>query len=291
MLTTRSYYLPTPNCEIQAKQAATEEASKRLAELTRLLDRAGVDEQRAAHFLIRLLFCLFAEDVDLLPNRVFGKLIEATRSKPQLFPEQCRQLFSAMSTGGMFALEMIPHFNGGLFDTDDVIALTAEELGILAQVHELDWSRIEPSIMGTLFEHSFDKSKRAQLGAHYTSAEDILRIVKPVLMAPLFRKWDEVKREALKLVERRESTDSSSAKSRYDHRLAGLLREFTDELAGMKVLDPACGSGNFLYVALRELLQLDKDVMAFAGEQGLSRLLPTVNPLQLRGIEINRFAR
>ena len=169
------------------------------ADFARIADRlraAGAESPRIAHFLIRLLFCLFAEDVELLPRGLFARLIERTRYQPAAFAAQLRQLFAVMATGGWFGADEIKHFNGGLFEDDTALELDGESMDVLARVAAADWGAIEPSIFGTLFERSLDPDKRSQLGAHYTSKEDILLIVEPVLMAPLRRRWAEVKAEA-----------------------------------------------------------------------------------------------
>ena len=128
-------------------------------------------------------------------------MVDQGRDKPNAFNQQLRQLFAAMANGGYFGADEIPHFNGGLFDSDDVIDLDVDALRILYGVCGLDWSAIEPSILGTLFERSLDPGKRTQLGAHYTSKEDILLIVEPVLMTPLRRRWDEVQQKARDLAQ------------------------------------------------------------------------------------------
>ncbi len=145
---------------------------------------------------MQLLFCLFAEDVRLLPERVFSKLVAFGAKRPDVFPREAEQLLTAVRDGGFAAYTEIPHFNGGLFREVAVEPLTAEELGILAEAAKLDWTSVEPAIFGTLFERSLDPGKRAQLGAHYTGRADIERVVDPVLMAPLRRRWEEVRTEA-----------------------------------------------------------------------------------------------
>jgi len=196
-----------------------------------------------------------------------------------------------MAEGGYFFLDRIPHFDGGIFDSRDALPLDRDDLEILARVSRLDWSSIEPSILGTLFERGLDPDKRAQLGAHYTSREDILLIVEPVLMRPLRRHWEEVRKYARELAAKWQEADSAGgAKTRARRRLEKLLYGFADEIAATTVLDPACGSGNFLYVALRELLNLEKDVIRFATDLGLPMFFPTVKPEQLYGIEINEYA-
>jgi len=180
----------------ETPEQVTEKAAQEFASLAELLRSRGEDPDHAAHFLIRLLFCLFAEDVRLLPERLFSKLVAATRTRPETFTAQLRQLFGAMRTGGFFGVDQIPRFDGGLFDNDEVLELEAEGLRILSRISGLDWSSIEPAILGSLFERSLDPNKRAQLGAHYTSREDILTIVEPVLMAPLRRRWADVQDKA-----------------------------------------------------------------------------------------------
>ena len=273
----------------ETPEQVTERAAQEFARLAELLRRRGEDLDRAAHYLIRLLFCLFAEDVRLLPQNLLSKLVAATRTGPDAFAAQLRQLFGAMRTGGFFGVERIPHFDGGLFDDDEVLELDADGLRILQRMSTLDWSSIEPSILGTLFERSLDPNKRAQLGAHYTSREDILTIVEPVLMAPLRRKWDEVQEQAKRLVERRDAA-TGGERTRNQNDLTRLLVGFAEEIASVRVLDPACGSGNFLYVALKQLLDLEKEVITFADDVGIPRFFPKAGPEQVHGIEINDYA-
>ena len=246
-----------------------------------------------SHFLIQLLFCLFAEDTGLLPDRLFTGLVEQTRTRPQAFKVQLEQLFAAMSTGGWFGPVEIMHFNGKLFEDSRGLELDGECMDILVRVSRVNWSSIEPSILGTLFERSLDPSKRAQLGAHYTSKEDIMLIVEPVLMAPLRKKWAAMKAQAHDLAMQRDQAKGRRAANLQD-KLASLLLDFAAELAGVRVLDPACGSGNFLYVALRQLLDLWKEVSVLAFELALHSLAPTTglspSPAQLHGIEVIEYA-
>jgi type II restriction/modification system DNA methylase subunit YeeA len=275
----------------QTTEAVTKRAAVEFGKLAESLREAGHDPEQAAHFLIRILFCLFAEDTGLLPENLFTKLIDGTKDDPKRFHELIEQLFGHMADGGFFGLERIPHFNGGIFDSDVALPLKRNGLEILARVARLDWSSIEPSIFGTLFERGLDPGKRAQLGAHYTSRDDILLIVEPVLMLPLRRRWKEVRAQAEELHNKWQATNSSGgAKMRLRRRLEKLLHAFADEIADTKVLDPACGSGNFLYVALRQLLNLEKDVIAFGMSLGFPLRLPMTDPKNLYGIEINEYA-
>jgi len=268
----------------------TEDAAREFAALAESLRRRGEDPEATAHFLMRLLFCLFAEDIGLLPARLFTTLIERTRTRPADFAARLGQLFAAMATGGSFGADDIAHFNGGLFADATVLALVGDDLAILARAAALDWASIEPAIFGTLFERSLDPTKRSQLGAHYTSRDDILLIVEPVLMAPLRRRWAAVQEEARELIGKRDAA-SGGARTRHQQALGRLLLAFTDEIAAVRVLDPACGSGNFLYVALKRLLDLWKEVSTFAAANGAAGLLPdVVGPQQLHGIELNVYA-
>ena len=155
------------------------------------------------------------------------------------------------------------------------IQLAPAELATLAEAAKLDWSSVEPAIFGTLFERSLDPASRAKLGAHYTGQADILRVVEPVVMTPLRRRWDEVRAEA-------DALDGSAGKPLprgRSQRRAGRLRpppasSFREELAAVRILDPACGSGNFLYVALERLLELDKEVIGYGVANGLSGCCP-----------------
>ena len=253
----------------------TEDAAREFAKLAELLRKWGEAPDRIAHFLIRLLFCLFAEDTGILPNDVFSRLVKSNRTNPSRFSKQLELLFTEMSTGGYFSMEEIPHVNGKLFDDATVLELTSDGMEILARVSTLDWSSIEPVIFGTLFERSLDPAKRAPLGIHYTSRDDILLIVEPVLMAPLRRKWEAIKAQ----VANKKPKD-----------LQKEVMRFADELASVRVLDPACGSGNFLYVALKQLLDLEKEVITFAADSGIGGFFPQVSPEQLRGIEVNEYA-
>jgi type II restriction/modification system DNA methylase subunit YeeA len=267
----------------------TEKAADQFARLAGILRRYGDDPQQVAHFLIRLLFCLFAEDTGLLPERLFPRLLEQTRRNPADFAAVLRQLFMAMKDGGFFGADRILHFNGGLFDDDLALQLDGDALQTIAAIDNLDWSAIEPSIFGTLFERGLDPAKRSQLGAHYTSREDILLIVEPVLMAPLHREWETLKTECTTLKEAA-SGESEKKRAAVSRSIGEKLRAFADRIAAVRVLDAACGSGNFLYIALRLLLDLQNEVISFSDQLGAGRFFISVSPIQLYGIEINEYA-
>jgi type II restriction/modification system DNA methylase subunit YeeA len=274
----------------QTTENVTERAAAEFARLSESLSKRGADPERAAHFLMRQLFCLFAEDIGLLPSRLFTRLVEGTRTKPEAFEARVRLLFGAMATGGSFGVEDIAYFNGGLFADEETLPLEAGDLEVLLRAATLDWASVEPAIFGTLFERSLDPSKRSQLGAHYTSKEDILLIVEPVLMEPLRRRWAAVQEEAQGIIAKREAAKDASVRTKMQGELGKVLMGFTDEIAAVRVLDPACGSGNFLYVALKRLLDLEKEVSVFGAMNGLSGMLPKVDPSQVYGIETNAYA-
>lgn len=234
--------------------------------------------EQLAHFMARLLFTLFAEDMDLLPDYIFTKMLQAQGRARTNLQRGMKNLFREMREGGMYGFYEIRHFNGTLFDDEFVPTIPDELAKALLLAAKQDWTAVDPSIFGTLFERVIDEGKRAQLGAHYTSVDDIMLIVEPVLMQPLRGRWDTVRRQASLLYK----SDPAAAHT--------LLADFAAELAAVCVLDPACGSGNFLYVALRQLLDLQKRVIAYAERRGLPPIDLTVSPEQLYGIEINIYA-
>jgi len=288
------FYNPEAFRPEQTAAQVTEEAAARFARLADHLRKWGHAPHAIAHYLIRLLFCLFAEDIDLLPRALFTRLVENGRRNPAHFNRQVRQLFQAMADGGGFGEHQLRYFNGGLFDDDAVLDMDGDGVSILHAITALDWAAIEPAIFGTLFTRSLDPAQRAKLGAQYTSKEDILLIVEPVLLTPLRREWEQVRQRAQELVQKRDSAATRGAATRADNELRTLLLGFAERLATIRVLDPACGSGNFLYVALRLLLDLWKEVAIFSAQAGLSILAPlpglAPSPEQLYGIEINDYA-
>jgi type II restriction/modification system DNA methylase subunit YeeA len=276
----------------RAAARVTEAAAVEFAKLAASLEQSGHDPQAVAHFLMRLLFCLFADSIGLLPEHIFRQMIELERARPANFTRKLRQLFAAMSTSGnSFGVYDIHWFNGGLFADDSVFDLTSADMGTLRAASALDWSTVEPAIFGTLFERSLDPGKRSQLGAHYTSKQDILLIVEPVVIEPLQARWQAVKAEALALVEAAEKQRKGAAYNKLRAQIEEKLYAWLKELSAVRILDPACGSGNFLYLALRRMLDLWREVYLFSAEHGLPTLLPhQVHPSQLYGLETNVYA-
>lgn len=263
-------------------EAITREVARRLGEVAQGLRKRGLDATEVARFLDRIVFCLFAEDVGLLPKKLFSRLVDKSRD-PQHFTKLISQLFEAMAEGGDFGIDTILHFNGNLFTESPVLELTSHEIRNVQAAARLDWSAVDPSIFGTLFERGLDPDTRAQLGAQYTSREDIETLIEPVVMRPLRREWADAREKI--------ETILAKAKTKGDFRWASeLVRHFHGHLAEIKVLDPGCGSGNFLYVTLQKLKDLEKEVLIYAGDKGLGNFLPLVNPLQFYGLEINPYA-
>lgn len=268
------------------KSLITFEAASRVATIAQALRERGLDPLQVARFLDRIVFTMFAEDVGLLPKDLFTKLAEKTKYDPARFCSLLKNLFVAMADGGDFGLDTIAHFNGNLFSDDTVLELTEDEIKDIHRAAKLDWSEVDPSIFGTLFERGLDPDKRAQLGAHYTSREDIETLVEPVVMTPLRREWDVVRESVLKLITKGKRKPTKKAIREAD----GLIHDFLTRLSQVKVLDPSCGSGNFLYVALQKLKDLEKEIIVFATGHGFDSFLPLVGPWQLYGIEVNPYA-
>ena len=278
----------------------TEQVTKEAAQVFRLIAdnmrEWEAEPRRIAFFLTKLVFCLFAEDVGLLPTAVnsptgiFTHIIEESRGKPGVFKQYVQNLFIAMNVGGNILMRDIPYFNGTLFKVVTVEALSVEALEALAKAAHLNWESIEPSIFGTLFERSLDPNKRAQLGAHYTSREDILLIVEPVLMQPLRYQWDTVQLEAASVRERYDVAQTGRGQSNARNQLLALRERILKGIRGATVLDPACGSGNFLYVSLQMLMDLEKEVIQHPLWAGLQMPTPEVHPRQMYGIEIDPIA-
>ena len=244
-----------------------------------------------AHFLMKVMFCLFAEDIGLLPEKLFTKLIDRCLFEPENFKPFCSELFDKMKKGGWYGNDRIDYFNGGLFDDAPPLALNLAELPILARAAEKGWAAVEPSIFGTLFERILDPKKRAQIGAHYTSKADILLVIEPVIMTPLRRKWIAVQEQISPQLKQvvaetdRRKRDVISAPVRV------AIDDLRRYLAAQRILDPASGSGNFLYVGLQQLLDLDDEIVRFAARYDIAlNPFPYIRPTQLHGIEINPYA-
>ena len=275
---------------VERAETITEKAAKQLAHIARLLEDRGFASVDTAPFFMKVLFALFAEDIRLLPAELMTQSIRQAIMNPGEFVPIAQTLFQTMKSGGYFGPgNKIPCFNGWLFENATALPLNADELQLLNEVAKLDWSSVEPAIFGTLFERSLDPRKRAQLGAHYTSRSDILLIVEPVLMLPYRREWEAVQVGVVALHTQWQTT-SGASRQKLRSVAEAMIFDFMETLAKVRVLDPACGSGNFLYVALHQLKDLEQEVWRYAGGLGLTQPELGVTPLQLHGIEKNPFA-
>lgn len=274
----------------RTRQHLTEEVAATFARLAQHLRERGHDPEAVAHFVNRLVFCMFAEDVGLLPAKMFTRMLEVSQHDPASFEAHSRQLFAAMRDGGPVGFERVEWFNGGLFDDDSTLPLTADDIRLTLETARKDWSNIEPSVMGTLFERGLDPGKRSQLGAHYTDRDKIMLIVDPVIVEPLTREWEETRGQIEALMERHHSHQVKGEQTKAFNEAQRLHRRYIDRLKSFRVLDPACGSGNFLYLSLLALKDLEHKANLDAEALGLPREFPAVGPECLKGIEINPFA-
>ncbi len=272
----------------------TEAAAKSFATLAGQLRKAGHDPQKVSHFLTQCLFCFFAEDVGLLPDRLFEKMINAKLDLPNkagLLPSEklasgLNSLFHAMNDGSLFGVHDIVRFNGGLFKNIDVPKLDIMNVTELRNAAALNWSAIDVSIFGTLFERGLDPAKRSQLGAHYTDPATIMRIIEPVLQRPLLQIWELLAPELIGLMAK------SKAKNDKNYKLAqSKFIAWLDQLKNYRVLDPACGSGNFLFLGLKTLKDIEHKSHLDAAAMGLDRQADLVTgPHNMLGIELNEYA-
>ena len=268
--------------------AITAQAAGHFAELAAAMRKRGEDGQRVAHFLVQCLFCMFAEDENLLPANIFTDLLGHAVGDPDKAARRIAKLFAAMQqSGGEYGDHDIAWFNGGLFSARDtaceagikiidIPALTATDLQALHRAAaDMDWRAIDPTIFGTLFERGLDPAARAPLGAHFTDTGTITKLIDPLISEPLLVEWARTKSEIL--------ARPKKAKAAWQ---AFLLR-----LNHFRILDPACGSGNFLYLALKALRDIEKRAHVEAQELGLgAELAMQTGPHNILGLEINEFA-
>lgn len=274
----------------ESRQALTERAAATFAVLAQSLRERDHEPQAVAHFVNRLVFCMFAEDVGLLPANLFTRMLQQARKQPGEFAGMARTLFGAMSSGGLVGFETVAWFNGGLFDDDTALPLEKFEIETTLEAAALDWSEIDPSILGTLFERGLDPDKRSQLGAHYTDRDKIMRIIEPVVVRPWLAEWEAVKTEIAVRLERAAAARSKRTITQQRREAERRLRAFLERLREFTVLDPACGSGNFLYLALHALKDLEHRIQLEAEAMGLQRAFPAIGPANVRGIEVNAYA-
>ncbi|MDP2171442.1 MAG: class I SAM-dependent DNA methyltransferase [Rhodocyclaceae bacterium] len=271
---------------VKSLAAITEEAAGQFGALAETLRGRGLEAQPVAHFLIQCLFCMFAEDENLLPRGIFTGLLTKAAADPARATNRLAALFSAMRDGGDYGNETIAWFNGGLFATVEVPALTREDVVALQRAADMDWRNIDPSIFGTLFERGLNPSKRSQLGAHYTDPATIMRLIEPVIVRPLMAAWQAARSEiAARLAKSKKHGDKA-------HKDAdAIFKHYLERLRNYRVLDPACGSGNFLYLALKALKDLERRTNTEAEALGLQRQVGIeVSPANVLGIELDPYA-
>ena len=274
----------------ETRRSLTEQAAQSFATLAQSLRERGHDPQVVAHFVNRLVFCMFADDVDLLPGQMFTRMLEQARRTPAHFADLAGDLFRVMASGGRVGFETVDWFNGGLFDDGTALPLEESDIDTVLAASNLDWSEIDPSILGTLFERGLDPGKRAQLGAHYTDRDKIMLLIKPVVIRPWLAEWAAEKAEIAAELDRAGAAKSLAARTKRRNEAERRYRMFLNRLRSFTVLDPACGSGNFLYLALQALKDLEHRVQLEAEALGFQRAFPEVGPANVKGIEINPYA-
>ncbi len=261
----------------------TRQISRTLARLARSLEQSGFEVERVAHFLKRCIFTMFAEDVGLLPEDQFLELLQRLRDTPQNFADAIRGLWQSMHDGGYCGVlnARVLRFNGGLFQGVNPIPLDREQIDLLIDAARHDWSQVEPAIFGTLLERALDPRERHKLGAHYTPRAYVERLILPTLIEPLREQWQTIQAAAQTWLQQ----------GKRDKAIAE-LRAYHHQLCQLRILDPACGSGNFLYVALEHLKRLEGEVQNLiadlsGGQLGLETSGLTVDPHQFLGLELN----
>ncbi len=261
----------------------TREVAEKLADLAKSLERSGHQPEVVAHFLMRSIFTMFAEDVSLLPKDSFKTLLEGRRGKLETFPDMVGSLWTAMDRGEFSPIleRKLLRFNGQLFADPHALPITEAQLELLIQAAKADWKAVEPAIFGTLLERALDPVERHKLGAHYTPRAYVERLVIPTIVEPLREDWSAVQAAAVTLAKANKMEEAREE-----------VRGFLNKLCGTTVLDPACGSGNFLYVTLEHMKRLEgevRDALRGFGERQevFEGVGLTVDPHQLLGIELN----
>lgn len=261
----------------------TREVAAKLAALAKSFEESGQDPKIVAEFLMRCLFTMFAEDVNLIPAGSFSTLLVSRRDKLQTFQPMLEELWRTMDTGGFSSIleQNVLRFNGGLFESNQALPVTAPQLELLIEASRSDWREVEPAIFGTLLERALNPIERHKLGAHYTPRAYVERLVMPTVVEPLREDWTNVQAAAVTLAQAGKIADA-----------AEVVRDFHRHLCEVRVLDPACGSGNFLYVTLEHLKRLEGEVINalddFDSRQAAFEIEGfTVDPHQLLGIELN----
>lgn len=266
--------------------AVTKEIAEHLAELASSLEDRGHDHEEVARFLIRCVFTMFAEDVGLLEGDPFLTAVrDIGMEDPEDFAPAIERLWAAMDEGKEFGLHELLRFNGHFFQDRTALPLEQEDLVVLLEAAEADWQWVEPSIFGTLFTRAIDPEERHRLGAEFTPREYVERLVRPTIEEPVRERWKAVEASVFQLRERGRKKDIKEAEKQ--------LYDFHAWLRSLDILDPACGSGNFLYVSLAALKRIEGEALQtledLTGEPEM--VLEEVDPSQFHGIEVEPWAR
>ncbi len=270
----------------QTNRDITEEAARSFATLAEQLRGRGHHADTVAHFLTQCLFCFFAEDVGLLPGRMFERLVSNRQITSERLTAGLQTLFATMQSGGLYGPDDIPWFNGGLFQRIDVPKLEIVDITELRNAASLNWSAIDVSIFGTLFERGLDPAKRSQLGAHYTDPATIARIIEPVVTRPLLQQWELVALDLQGLTTKIKRHGDAAYRKAHTR-----FVQWLEALRAFRILDPACGSGNFLFMGLKALKDIELLTITRAADLGLDREQDLVTgPHNMLGIEINEYA-
>ena len=274
------------------QQEVTKRVAENLARLARSLEEDGHHPEAVASFLMRCIFTMFAEDVRLIPEQSFTNKLRHWKEQPAKFAAGVQALWQEMATGRPTSFSFdatgarVLCFNGGLFSHTDAFTLKATEIGWLLAAAEQDWKNVEPAIFGTLLERALNPTERHKLGAHFTPRAYVERLVFPTVIEPLREDWDRVQLAVSGWLSKDKPKKAKEE-----------LLAFHRQLCATKVLDPACGTGNFLYVALEHMKRLEGEVLErLALLEGTRRLdlfgkdHETVDPHQFLGIEVNERA-
>ncbi|MCE2720326.1 MAG: DNA methyltransferase [Dolichospermum sp.] len=249
----------------------TERAARRMGELLLELEARGIEKLTAQRFVLQCVLAMFAEKRQLLPRDLFVSCVQDCMNGSSCY-DILGGLFREMNLPGKTPAgryQGVDYFNGGLFSRIDPIELTREELNFLDVSARENWSKVRPAIFGNLFEGTVDKKERHAKGIHYTSEGDIMKIVRPTIS----RYWEDKIEEANTVKE---------------------LGKLQIELQGYRVLDPACGSGNFLYIAYQQLKRVERmlleKIQSLNGSKSQQMEMGLVTPLQFYGMDTNPFA-
>jgi hypothetical protein len=262
---------------------ATREIAGQLADIAYALEGAGHTPEVVAGFLTRCLFSMFAEDVGLLPKRAFVELLEKYRDDAGTLGRMLSALWREMDSGGFsaaIAADLL-RFNGKIFKDHTVLPLDRDQIDLLLKAARSNWREVEPAIFGTLFERALNPEERHKRGAHYTPRAYVERLVLPTIVEPLREDWRNAQGAALLLAGEGKLDEARK-----------LLHEFHHKLCEVRVLDPACGPGNFLSVTLEHLKRLEGEILNQLDALGDTQIKieaqgATVDPHQLLGIEVN----